>query len=100
MSEAADTLKSALRLITEMIDILENSDDAEAPQAFFEAYHEANGQLNYAVYQALHPLLRAQRGQGSPSATASGLTLTAGEPHHWRRWLVSRSEANHLLSRP
>ena len=70
MSEAADTLKSALRLITEMIDILENSDDAEAPQAFFEAYHEANGQLNYAVYQALHPLLRAQRGQGSPSATA------------------------------
>ena len=34
MSEAADTLKSALRLITEMIDILENSDDAEAPQAF------------------------------------------------------------------
>ncbi|MWF17899.1 hypothetical protein [Escherichia coli] len=56
MSEAADTLKSALRLITEMIDILENSDDAEAPQAFFEAYHEANGQLNYAVYQALHPL--------------------------------------------
>lgn len=70
MSEAADTLKSALRLITEMIDILENSDDAEAPQAFFEAYHEANGQLNYAVYQALHPLLRAQSGQGSPSATA------------------------------
>ncbi|HCQ3813812.1 TPA: hypothetical protein OKD72_004865 [Escherichia coli] len=70
MSEAADTLKSALRLITEMIDILENSDDAEAPQAFFEAYHEANGRLNYAVYQALHPLLRAQSGQGSPSATA------------------------------
>ena len=84
MCEAADTLKSALRLITEMIDILENSDDAEAPQAFFEAYHEANGQLNYAVYQALHPLLRAQRGQGSPSATAKRPDLDAkkDQPHY------------------
>lgn len=84
MSEAADTLKSALRLITEMIDILENSDDAEALQAFFEAYHEANGQLNYAVYQALHPLLRAQRGQGSPSATAKRPDLDAkkDQPHY------------------
>ena len=43
MREAPDTLKSALRLITEMIDILENSDAAEAPQAFLEADHEANG---------------------------------------------------------
>ncbi|EAX6862275.1 hypothetical protein AII01_24755 [Salmonella enterica] len=70
MSEAADTLKSVLGLITEMIDILENSDDVEAPQAFFETYRDVNHQLNYAVYQALHPLLRAQSGQGSPSATA------------------------------
>lgn len=80
MSEAADTLKSALRLITEMIDILENSDDAEAPQAFFEAYHEANGQLNYAVYQALHPLLRAQSGQAASRSPMANLDPKNARP--------------------
>lgn len=60
MTDAANMLKSTILLITEMIQILEESDDPEAPQAFFEAYNEASGQLNASVYHALHPLLRAQ----------------------------------------
>lgn len=52
-----DALDAVAALIEEMRDILANG-GSDAPQAFLEAAHDAQGHINRAVLAALSPLLQ------------------------------------------